>query len=765
MTRTYRLVVAAFAAASLATLGGGCEGTSTGLICGLGTHAENSVCVPDQVQDDGGQVQQDTGPVQQDAGQTDAPKAKGDIGAPCALPTDCKSSMCLTTAIDARLTGGYCSQICSTNACPLGTACIPAGGMKVCFAYCDPGAPVCRDGYACQPAADAPTWGFCAPKCRADHPDDCPAGGVCAADGFCTTPPTCNPAAPSCATGKTCFPTSQSATGGYCFPDCTAATACKASEVCQPLAIGSTAGICVPPPCATNADCPIGATCAAQHDGLMACQPPATCETTCTDTTKSCIGGLCLAKCSAGATGDTECNTLQAGLACADTFGVCMPKCAGSGVCDIGYSCFATDDVCLPTGSFPGSECIPASTGHADPYCLPLPGDIAQACVMGQCTPVCATNHAICGLISSSLACYTDLGVCAPVGSFPGSDCRASGGATGQCDHNLKVGGVEFDLECFPAAGNLCLPACGNDWLCDTISGGTAVCMETLGAHTGGCLPKGSFPGSPCATGNVCANYGPLPQTCVGGLCVPTCNDANVATGDGLCAGVDQSLTCMPVTQTGDGYCVPKCDAIAACPSGMSCFQPAGSKPGAQNACLPTGAFPGSACPTPAAAHGGCGVYPVQMECYANTCLVPCSEAAPATGDAFCGAVDPSLTCMPMNPATGAGFCVLACVDARCDGDFTCYDAGSSPHQNTCLPIGSFPSSPCHAADGNHPLHPYCADYAGQTQSCRDLGPGPMCFIDCNYNSGGNALCVAVGGGVLHTCQPVDMSGNGVCIP
>jgi hypothetical protein len=979
----------------------GCgESNLTGLICGAGTHAdENHVCVPDTVVPTDGGPPQDALPPQPDA-KTDAAPAKGQIGDPCSDSQECESLSCANTFVDERLTQGMCTVIgCDVaHPCPYGAACIHAAGTTACMRYCDPGTP-CPGNLVCQPDPTG-LWGVCAPKCRNSQNNDCPAGGVCTAEGYCTTPATCDPGSPSCASGTTCMATSESPTGGYCFPDCTAASGCKPTEVCQPLGAGSSAGICVPPPCATNADCPTGATCQAQHDGLKFCQPPADCATVaCADSNTACVGGYCLPKCAAGSAGDDACKAIQSTLLCADTFGVCMPACSQTGACDSGSSCFTSDWVCLPTGSFPGSPCPDPSTPTTG-GCLPI-GDIAQVCLAGSCLPTCSgnTGDAVCGAISSSLTCVEALGACLPkcgsdgacdtglscfasenaclpTGSFPGSPCRTTGPAcdglsvggttlpqvcmggscvptcsqeahctaldpsltceqsmtgglcvyacvsgvcptgyscydagavadghenaclptggfpqspcrpandpNGQCDHNLTAHGQEFDLECFPAAGNICLPACGSDWLCQEISGGTSNCMESLGAHTGGCmqacatnsdcgypgsgfacfsgvclpagsfpgspcpndaacsavggvpqtcigevttgtpadgtcllqctpgaagdavcgavqtglkcfgmsespaggvcmpecldnacghvgagyscltsaqvcLPTGSFPGSPCAAGDTCAAVGGVPQACNAGTCVPTCSEA--ASGDAVCGDVDPSLTCMPMAPDGAGLCVFKCDAIAACPSGYSCFEPAGSKPGAQNACLPTGAFPGSACPNPTGAHGGCGTYGAQMECFAGACLVPCDDTppgspGPSAGDTACAGVSGSLTCMDMGLGTGhGGFCLLGCVDGTCDGDFSCYDPGAvaGGHQNACLPTGAFPGSPCHAADGNHAA-PYCADYAGLPQSCF----AGTCLVDCDQANAqtGDSLCATVDASL--TCMPMN---------
>jgi hypothetical protein len=246
---------------------------------------------------------------------------------------------------------------------------------------------------------------------------------------------------------------------------------------------------------------------------------------------------------------------------------LCVPACnAGSCAAYPGTSCLLTENACLPNGSFPGSDC---ATGDV---CSDTP---PMACVDGTCVATC--NDA------------------APE---TGDDyCEA----------------INAILTCSASAGGLCLPACpgGN---CDLFPGTSCLVKENENA----CLPNGSFPGSDCATGDVCSDT-PIDMECVDGTCFATCDDG--AGGDTFCAGISALLTCSVAA---GGLCVPACDAgsCAAYP-GTSCLL-------TENACLPNGSFPGSTC----AAGDLCSQTPIPMVCITNTCLINCSSNA-AICDAY----------------------------------------------------------------------------------------------------------------------------------
>ena len=729
--------------------GGGTGGGSAGsggssITCGAGTHEDNGTCVaddPDAGLACGAGTHEDNGEcVANEAGTVDASVPPGPIGAACTGNAQCESGFCAGTGLDPRLTDGYCTILAcgDTNPCPAGSTCVAVGALKACFASCDPGTVVCRDTLVCQPLSTDPLAAICAPGCAADA--DCPAGGVCeTATSICTPPPTCDPGAPSCPTDFSCFPTTVSPTGGYCFVSCDDPVACKDSEVCQPFGPGAPDGVCVPPPCTDNADCPAGATCAPQTTSLNYCAVPEVCPAgTCTGTGETCVSGLCLSSCSAGAAGDTECTTIHPGLLCADSFGACMPACADDGSCKAGSSCFETDWVCLPTGAFPGSPCAPADATHTNPWCANV-GPIEQECAAiggaSQCLPKC-TLDAECQAVSSSLTCFETQGLCLPVGAFPGSPCRTTPGD--ECDLDL-TGNDAYDMACF---SGVCLVTCHEDTDCSSFNASLA-CYEGKGAcfpacttnaecgypgsgmaclvSEGVCLPEGSFPGGPCKANNTCDPIGTLTQSCVSGSCVVDCNDSAPQTGDGLCHAVNAALTCMPTNPaTGAGSCVYAC-AGGMCPTGYTCLEPEGTKTGAQNACLPNGSFPGSACAT----GDVCGSYGGKaMTCASNTCVITCAAEADCT--------PVGLTCVEAK-----GVCLQPCVAGACsDNRYACLAS-----ENACLPKGSFPGGPCNEND-----------------ACSDYGPLPMacaagtCLVTCSDAAGGDTV-VCPGVNAALTCD------------
>jgi hypothetical protein len=766
----------------------GCGDDWTGFTCGAGTHEEQGVCVPDVVQQDGGQTDAEPPP---DAGEPDSetPAVPGDIGAACEVAGDCQSGFCATPDLDPRLVGGYCTvTFCGDGTpCPAGSTCQDPGvGYTACFRFCDPGTVVDRTGYACQPLInDDPAIGIVAPRCTGGG--DCPAGALCdSTKGICVAPPECGTGLPACGTGKTCF-------GGYCLTTCTGAGDCKSSEVCQPTGTGSAPSVCAPPPCVVTGHCPVGAVCVEQHDGLKYCKVPDSCTTTCA-TGYTCTAGLCLKSCAAGAAGDTACKAIDTRLNCADSFGVCMPACGTGDTCDEGNSCFTTDEVCLPTGVFPGSPCLPAGGGHANPWCLPVGGSGAatQSCVAGMCVPDCdeaqtATGDALCQGISSALTCMPTSGTagscvyacasgacpdgfscydagttghqnaCLPTGSFPSSPCLhgdashaepwclpvgGSGSVTQSCFGGMCV--VDCD-EAAPQTGNAlcqavnaaltCIPQNGTvgmcTYACESGNCPTGMACYDPGTtgHQNACLPNGTFPFGPCATGNVCDHVAGIPQTCMQGMCVPTC--AN----EGQCSTISAVLTCVEA----EGLCFPKCSATANCnPAavgpGLSCMT-------SENACLPAGSFPGAPC----TANNQClSIGPVAQTCVGEAagtgmCAPQCVPGA--GGDATCAAVNVGLKCMPMAESSTGGICNYACIAGGCGHlgtGYTCMET-----YQVCLPTGSFPGSPCKA--GN-----VCDAVGGRAQSCVNA----MCVPTCTQDS----HCTGIDPGL--TC----LESEGLCV-
>jgi hypothetical protein len=280
-------------------------------------------------------------------------------------------------------------------------------------------------------------------------------------------------------------------------------------------------------------------------------------------------------------------------------------------------------------------------------------------CFAGTCLVPCndgavETGDGLCGQVSSSLTCM-----------------------------GLKANGDGF-----------CLLKC-----VDGSCGGDFTCYDAGGAgHQNVCLPIGSFPGSPChaADGNhahpYCANFANQTQSCFGGMCLVDCDETNVQTGDALCGAIDASLTCMPMDGK-KGLCVPHC-VSGQCSTGLSCY-------GAENACLPNGSFPGSACAfddtcgSLAVPDGQGGSLTLTQTCLSGTCVVDCLDGDANYGDGLCGAVNAALTCMPANGVSGTGYCTYSCGTSSCPAGLSCFDKAG---QHACLPDGSFPGSTCRPA-------------------------------------------------------------------
>jgi hypothetical protein len=240
-------------------------------------------------------------------------------------------------------------------------------------------------------------------------------------------------------------------------------------------------------------------------------------------------------------------------------------------------------------------------------------------------------------------------------------------------------------------------------------------------------LPNGSFPGSACGASDFCAdNLGgeeAVDQRCEDGTCVVECPADTEAICDGLTPGTTAVLTC---SESAGNICVPACVA-GLCPTGFSCLDPTG-----ENACLPTGSFPGSPCRTSGTACDADlgGNSAVDMICVDDTCVVDCDAGDEAAGDALCGAVDSSLTCSE----SASDICVLECAVGDCPTGFSCLDPGG---ENACLPDGSFPGSACRATAGDECDH----DLLGNAAFDMECTAVDLCSIVCDDSGTGDTLC------------------------
>lgn len=701
---------------------------------------------------------------------------------------------------------GMCAPACSSNdACPAGALCDADVGICVAPPACGEGLPACatdttcfagycladcsshddcKDGEVCQPTGAGSTDGVCAPPpCEANS--DCPAGATCEEqyDGnkYCKPPVTC--------TG-TCTETGFSCIAGLCLKDCANDTTC--TDIHPDLVCALAAGaVCMPKGTFPSSPClPYDL----EHPDPW-CLPVGGSGAV----TQSCYGGMCVVDCNEGnvATGDALCAAVNSALTCmpmTGTAGFCVLACTGTPpACAGDFSCFTTggQNACLPKGSFPFSAC---ATGDLCDHVSGIP----QVCMDGTCVPTCA-NEEQCGEISSALTCVGAMGLCAPkcsatsncnpaavgpgfacmdsenaclpAGSFPGAPCTANN----QC---LAIGQVAQTCVGESTGDGMCTPMCTygdatlGDSLCQAVSLGlkcmplseattpwTGVCNYACIAggcgHLGTgytcmeqyqvCLPTGSFPGSPCKTGNLCDDVGGRTQSCVNDMCVPTC------TNDTHCTDISGALTCLESM----GLCVFACTGNGHdCDPGYSCYEPAG-----QNACIPDGSAPFYPCRL----DGSCGALEtglgdLPMACTGGKCLVTCHDSGYPVGDTECGLVGTGLglqfplTCD--NTYTKA--CMPACNTGSCGflaamGDFTCTDPGTIPaHQNACVPTGSFPFSPCR--EGQHcDTGLVCTDPDGGGTTFPEA-----CYVDCSWNQ---AICTGMG----MVC--LDVGFHGVCVP
>ena len=429
-----------------------------------------------------------------------------------------------------------------------------------------------------------------------------------------------------------------------------------------------------------------------------------------------CSNNTCVVSCPNNA--DALCQAVAPQLTCAESAGnLCVFACV-SGACPSGFTCLdpGGQNACLPNGTFPGSPCRADANNQCDQN-VGGNDNVDMVCVAGTCTVSCPSNNdQLCAGVDNRLTCAESAGnvcvfacasgqcptgyscldpgdtghqnACLPTGSFPSSPCRAD--VNNQCDQNLGGNenvdmvcvagsctvscpsnndalctGVDSRLTCAESAGNLCVFACVSGQCPTGYS-----CLDPGGQNA--CLPNGTFPGSSCRSqgGNECdQNLGgnsAVDMVCVNSLCTVSCPSNN----DALCQGVDSRLTC---SESAGNLCVFAC-VSGQCPSGYSCLDAGDSSH--QNACLPTGSFPGSPCRADNSnqCDQNLGGNPnIDMTCVQNVCAVEC----PGDNDALCAAVDSSLTCA----AVANNLCVPACVSGNCPTGFTCYQAESA-----CLP-------------------------------------------------------------------------------
>lgn len=637
----------------------GCS-DSEDVSCGEGTELQGGICVAtdDDSSDAGTMPNCGDGTLEVDG---ECVPLAG-IGGACTTGSECASGACLKEKDGAP--GGYCTQLsCGpSKPCDGGSHCMytSAKDANLCLATCD-GASSCREGYVCQPLYTT-DHEVCIPDCRMS--DLCSSSTECDdSDGICK-PIGCEPggepgAQDACDGERLCAPNRLGIgdSPGLCLPECSADKACAGADVCQPITDDPEGpGVCVTATCETDAECPAGAQCASH-----VCMPPNRCddEGACEEENTVCVGGpggKCMPACpdEDGA----SCSDLHAGLACAETLGAC-----------------------LPLGEFPGSPCRPDNNDACGAVTTSA-GDADLTCIEDQCLVTCADSAEVCSALSDVLVCAEDIleeDVCLPKGTFPGAPC-----AEDDACEALALDSGNAPMACVRDTCTVsCTAGADGDKFCAAIESGL-VCAAGVGpADTDVCLPRGSFPGGPCAPGDECGDG----MFCSpDSMCLTDCSTG----GDTLCSAVRADLFCASdVFET--------------------------------DACLPKGSFPGAPCDS----EGACEdvVVPsgnVPVACVQDRCLITCT--ASAEGNGFCSTFDAALTCVQLNEVVAA-----------------------------CVPKGTFPGGPC--ADDN---------------TCSG-DPELVCYgTSCAFSCESEATCTAIGNQIGTTfggCSDPASLGPDICTP
>ncbi len=561
--------------------------------------------------------------------------------------------------------------------------------------------------------------------------DECESG-FCMPDadnlpgGYCTVV-NCGDETP-CPPGSTCYAVTVDLNMCMAFCD-SDEVHCRPDEdyICQPL-YGSDLNICAPY-CQLTDSCPAGTKCDPEVGAciLPECDPDADDPCDAANTDEICypeteglteLGGLCMVLCDP-AYPEADCKVNKGD--------VCQPL-----VEDPANTGFCAPPVCNDT------EQCPAGAFCQDHVCQPPPlcgqdgacSDETTSCLtsVGKCMTKCPTDDTTCADIHSGLTCaeINDPALCLPTGSFPSSPCRDTVGD--ECD-SVTVEGESADMVCID---DMCLVDCedGGDTLCEDLDA-TLACAEGI-FDVDVCLPKGAYPGGPCASGDTCDDLDmgdgeSADMVCEDDMCLVECGTS----GDVLCEAVESSLVCATGIFDND-VCLPKgsfpggpcktdgtCDDVAAgtdtagmvCEEDMCLVDCSDTDPCADvsatltcstgvfdtDVCLPIGSFPGGPCRETEGDEcddNVSGIDDADMVCTGSMCLVGCTPGP--EGDELCAQVDASLTC-----STGI------------------FD------EDVCLPKGSFPGGPCKSDNT-------CDDVAAGEGTASMVCEDDMCLVDCS---------------------------------
>ncbi len=448
-----------------------------------------------------------------------------DDGNRCTQADACQAGVCV----------GASPVVCAAqDQCHLAGTCDPATGL--CTNPPAPGGTACNDGNHCT-RTDICLVGACVGA----------APVVCAAQGQCRAPGTCNPATGTCsnppmANGTACddgnaCTQSDACLAGACVGAnpvvCVAQGACRVAGTCNPLT-----GTCSNPPIANGTAC----------DDGNACTRSDTCQ-----------AGTCVGADAVLCTAQDQCHVAGA---CNPATGTCSNPMQVNGMaCEDGNPCTRTD-TCQAGACVGGSPVVCAAQDQCH---------VAGTCDLatGLCSNPAKLDGAVCGdgnACTRSDTCQAGACVGAdPVICAAQDQCHVAGtcaAATGLCTNPAKANGAACD------DGNACSRS-------DTCQAGACVGADpvlcaaqdqchvagTCNAATGLCTNPAKANGAACDDGNRCTQA----DTCQAGACS--------GAAPVVCAAQDTchlAGACDPVT----GLCSnpAKADGTA-CDDGNRCTQ------------------------------------------------------------------------------------------------------------------------------------------------------------------------------------------------